>query len=180
AFPPAPRTAPPGWRLTPAKISRWSLVANRLSFLYRRILGPRGNPLVILQRFVGQLDGLLELRVAAAHDQVGPLRHNIVGIHSVLLDDPFASIVGAPESEARSGDKAAVAQRLCASNPDQPAPRARAHDWSDFLAMEKPRKGVAARSGQFVHNHYFRSVDRHWGQRHVGRITWRKNRQQLP
>ena len=63
-------------------------------FLGDRILGARGKALVALEGFLGELDGFFELRVVASDDEIRPLRHNVVGIHSVIFHDPFAAIVG--------------------------------------------------------------------------------------
>ncbi len=82
------------------------LIAGRSRLLDRRVI-ERGNPklklaqlvragefrsgrktLVILQGFVRQLDGLLELRVVAFDDQIGALRNDKVWIDAVIFDGP--------------------------------------------------------------------------------------------
>ena len=45
----------------------------------------------------------------ATDDEIRPLWHDIIRIDAVLLDDPFTSIIHAPETEARRGNEAAVA-----------------------------------------------------------------------
>src|SRR6266850_131006 len=79
-------------------------------FLLRRhgVLRPRRDGLVVLQRFLRQLNRLFELRVMAPDDEIGPLRYDIIGIDAVLFDDPLAAIVRAPETKPRCGNKAAI------------------------------------------------------------------------
>src|SRR5258708_28405439 len=58
-------------------------------------------------------------------------------------------------------------QRNPAKNADEPAPRPRARDGPNFLAMKEPREGVAAGARKFVDDHYLWSVDRHGRPRSV-------------
>src|SRR5258708_20799104 len=51
-------------------------------------------------------------------------------------------------------------QRNSARDADESAPRARANDGSNFLAMKEPRERVAAGAGKFVDDHYLRPVNR--------------------
>src|SRR5579859_2355111 len=74
------------------------------------ILRARGDALVGLQGFIGEVDGLLQLRVVAADDEVGALRHFVVGIDAVVFHDPLAAVVRGPKRKLRRGHAAAVAQ----------------------------------------------------------------------
>src|SRR6185369_16566507 len=130
------------------------------SLLHFGIFRASRSALVGLQRFLGQLDGFLKLRIVAAYDQVGPLGHDVIGIDAVIFDDPFAAIVSAPEAEAGRGDGAAIAQRLNVPDADQATPGARAHDRADFLATEEPREGVTAGAREFVDDHDFWAINR--------------------
>ncbi len=67
--------------------SAWAL------FLGHWILGARGKAFVVFQGFLGELDGFLKLRVVAGDHEIRPLRHNEVWIHTVILHDPFATVV---------------------------------------------------------------------------------------
>src|SRR5207245_8158801 len=116
---------------------------SELLFFDRGVLRPGRNPLVGFQSFFCQVDGFFQLRVVATHNEIGSLRDDIIRIHTMLLDDPFAAVVGAPEGEARSSDKTAVAQRLHVSDAHQSAPRARADDGADLFAVEEPGKSIA-------------------------------------
>src|SRR5258708_30320988 len=50
--------------------------------------------------------------------------------------------------------------RNSARDADESAPRARANDGSNFLAMKEPGERVAAGAGKFVDDHYLRPVNR--------------------
>src|SRR5579883_1543242 len=65
----------------------------------RRILRSRRERLVGFQGFVCEFNGLFQLRVVALDHEVGPLRYDVVGIHAMLLDDPLAAIIHAPEAK---------------------------------------------------------------------------------
>ena len=65
--------------------------------------------MVIFKRFVGQFDGFFELRIVPADYQIGALGNNVVRIHTVIFHNPLAAVVGAPETEAGSGDASSVA-----------------------------------------------------------------------
>lgn len=111
---PAPRTAPPGWQ-PPRKgiVSNYATVlasqcdeslkgigpsrlrVNKVPVLLGDgIFGPRRQAFVALQRLVGEFDGLFQLRVMSADDQVGPLLHFVVGIDAAILYDPLAAVIG--------------------------------------------------------------------------------------
>ena len=105
-----------------------------------RILWPWGEAFVVSQGFLGEFDGLFELRVMAADDEIRPLRNNVVGIHAVVFHDPFAAVVRRPECKFRRGDVAAVVQGNRTRDADEPAPSARANNGADFLSMEEPGK----------------------------------------
>src|SRR6266478_10047933 len=83
---------------------------NVRSSLFRshRVLWPGWNWLVVLQRFLCQFNRFFELWIMAAHDEIGPLRHDVIGIDAVLFDDPLPAIIHAPEPKPRRGDVAAV------------------------------------------------------------------------
>ncbi len=93
-----------------------ALVRAEFLFFDRRVLRPGRNPLVVFQSFFRQLDGLFQLRIVPAHHQVRPLRHDIIRVHAVLFNHPFAAVVGAPEAESGRGDESAIAQRLHVAN----------------------------------------------------------------
>src|SRR5882724_679579 len=128
-------------------------------FFGDRILRAR-ELLDVFQRGVGEFDGFFELRIAAIDDQIRPLRHNVIRIDAVLLDNPFAAVVGAPKAEARRGNGATVVQRLDIVDADEAAPGARADDRADFFAAEKPRETITAGTGKFVDDHDFGAVNR--------------------
>src|SRR5258708_3097504 len=96
----------------------------------------------------------------AADDKVRPLPHNVVWVNAVIFHDPFATIVRRPECKFWRGDVAAVMQRNPAKNADESAPRARAHDGPNFLAMKEPREGVASGARNLVDDHHLRPINR--------------------
>lgn len=83
-----------GPRRPPSRLHRRRYFLASELFLDHWIPGPWGKSFVALKGFHGQLDCLFELRVMASDNEIGPLRYNVVGIHSVIFHDPFAAIVG--------------------------------------------------------------------------------------
>src|SRR5258708_20391313 len=102
------------------------------------VLRPRRNGLVVLQRFLRQLNRFFELRVMTPDDEIGPLRHDVIGIDAVLLDNPLSAIVRAPKPEARCGNKTTIPYRLHVADADQPAPRPPAANRPAFLPASTP------------------------------------------
>jgi len=78
------------------------------------------------------------------HDQVRPLRHNVIRVHTMLFDDPFAAVIAAEEGEAGSRNESAVPQGLATADANQTAPCPRPDDGSDLFAAEEPGERVAA------------------------------------
>src|ERR1700730_941330 len=144
-----------------------------------RVLGSRRNAFVIFQGFVGQVDGLFQLGVVAADDQVWALLYFVVAVYTVVLDDPFASVVRGPEGKFRRGHIAAVAQGNAAGYADEAAPSTRADDGADFFAMEKPGERVTARAGEFIDDHYLGTVDGDGGPADVGSFARCQNGEEL-
>src|SRR5713101_2270421 len=70
-------------------------------------------------------------------------------------------------------------QRNPAKNADESAPSARANDWPDFLAVEKPRERIAAGARKFVDDHDLRSVNRDGRPRRVLAFARRERGEKL-
>src|SRR5260370_13716920 len=70
-------------------------------------------------------------------------------------------------------------QRNPARNADESAPRARANDGPNFLAMKEPRECIAAGSRKFVDDHYLWPVNRDGRPRRVLTFAWGKRGEKL-
>src|SRR5260370_41316860 len=70
-------------------------------------------------------------------------------------------------------------QRNPARNADESAPRARANDGPNFLAMKEPRECIAAGSRKFVDDHYLWPVNRDGRPRRVLTFAWGKSGEKL-
>src|SRR5216684_7478818 len=70
-------------------------------------------------------------------------------------------------------------QRNPARNADESAPRARANDGPNFLAMKEPREGVASGARKFVDDHDLRSVNRDGRPRRVLAFARRERGEKL-
>src|SRR6266404_9521525 len=113
------------------------------SLLDDRIFRPWRKRFVIFQSFFCELDRLFELWIVTADDEVGALRHDVIGIDAVIFNDPFATVVRGPKGRLRRSNIAAVTKRDRAVVSHESAPRARSHDRADFFSVKKPRKSVA-------------------------------------
>src|SRR5260370_7745194 len=81
------------------------------SLLDDRIFRPWRKRFVIFQSFFCELDRLFELWIVAADDEVGALRHDVIGIDTVIFNDPFATVVRRPKGRLRRSDISAVTNR---------------------------------------------------------------------
>src|SRR5260370_23829003 len=70
-------------------------------------------------------------------------------------------------------------QRNPARNADESAPRARAHDGPNFLAMKEPREGFASGARKFVDDHDLRSVNRNGRPGRVFAFGWGESGEKL-
>ena len=120
--------------------------------------------------FHGDLNGALELGVAAGDDVGRRLLDLHVGRHALVLDDEaFAR----PDAEVRRGDLAAVHQHRKSEDADQAAPRPRADQRSELQFAEHPRQEVAAGAGGLVDDHHLRPLNGRARRLHVGAVAHR-------
>src|SRR5258708_9041074 len=76
--------------------------------IHNRIFRPWRKRFVIFQSFFRELDRLFELWIVAADDEVGALRHDVIGFDTVIFNDPFATFVRLPKVRLRRSDLATV------------------------------------------------------------------------
>src|SRR5262245_16463263 len=88
------------------------------------------------------VDGLVELRVPAAHHEGRVVHHDDVRIDAVALDAPCSILLVVPEGG--NADRSAVNEARVAGDAHQPAPGAHADERPDLHLLEVAREGIAA------------------------------------
>src|SRR6185312_10557055 len=122
---------------------------------FRVVVAPR-RTLILRQRMLvellhGNRHGALELWIMTLAHELRVLPHGHIGAHSVILHRECA--VETLYRNARSRNAAAIHQLRIATDANEPAPGALAHQRADVVHLEVPRQRIAARAGELIDDH---------------------------